>query len=68
MTITIAYFTEIVKKLSSSRAPWVEEICHEMLKILDVVGLSWLKHLFIVTWRARTMLVEWQIRAMVPIF
>ncbi len=46
----------------------MDEICPEMLKALDVVGLSLLTHLFSVTWRSAPVPVEWQTAVMVPIF
>ena len=43
------------------------EICFEMLKALNMVGLSWLTHLFNVTWRSETTPVEWQTGVVGPI-
>ncbi|XP_013872670.1 uncharacterized protein LOC106523692 [Austrofundulus limnaeus] len=67
-SITMAEVTKVVKKLLGGRAPGVEEIRPEMLKVLDVVGLSWLTHLFNIAWRTGTTPVEWQTRVVVPIF
>lgn len=56
-----------VKKLPSGNAPGVDEILPEMLKALDIVGLSWLTHFCIVAWKSGTVLtdgrtgvVEWE--------
>jgi len=43
--ITLAEEATIVKKLSDGKAPGVDEIRPEMLKALDIVGLSWLTRL-----------------------
>jgi len=45
-----------------SEPPGVDEIRPEMLKALDIVGLSWLTCLFNVAWRSGTGCVEWQTR------
>ncbi|KAI3355677.1 hypothetical protein L3Q82_004275 [Scortum barcoo] len=37
---------EVVKKLLSGKAPDVDEICLEMLKVLDTVGLLWQTRFF----------------------
>lgn len=37
--------TEAVKKHLGGRAPGVDEVRTEFLKALDIIGLSWLKHL-----------------------
>jgi len=55
-----------VKKLFRSKAPGVDEIGPEMLKALDIIGLSWLTRLVNVAWRSGTVPVEWQ--TVVPIF
>ena len=47
-------FTERVDKLLSGKAPEMDEIRLEMLKALDVVGLSWLTHLCNVAWTSAT--------------
>lgn len=46
MSISLA---EVVKKLLGGRAPEIGEIYPVMLKALNIVGLSWLTHLFSVT-------------------
>ncbi len=46
----------------------MDEIGPRMLKALDIVGLSWLTHLFSVVWRSRTVPVEWQTGLVVPIY
>lgn len=51
----LAEVTKVVKKLLSGRMPGEDEICPEMLKAKDVVGLSWLALLFNVAWRTGTM-------------
>jgi len=40
--ISLAEVAEVVKKLFSGKAPGVVEIRPEVLKALDIVGLSWL--------------------------
>ncbi|XP_058628392.1 B-cell receptor CD22-like [Onychostoma macrolepis] len=40
--ISLVDVTEVIKKLRSCKVPGVDEICHEMLKALDDVGLFWL--------------------------
>lgn len=45
---------EVVRMLFGSKAPGVDEIRPEMLKDLDIVGLSWLTCLFNVTCRTGT--------------
>jgi len=45
-----------------------DEIRHEMLKVLDIVGLSLLTHLFNVTWGSGTVPIDWQTAVVVPIF
>ena len=42
--------TEVVKNLLAGRAPGVDEIRPELLKTLDVVGLSWLTRLCNIAW------------------
>ncbi len=39
-SISLAEVAEAVKNLHSSKVPGVDEICPEILKALDVVGLS----------------------------
>ncbi len=64
----IAEVSEVVKKLLSGKVLGVDEISHEMLKALDIVGLSQLTRLLCVTWRLGTVPVEWQNGMVVPIF
>ena len=45
-SICLAEVSESVEKLLSGKVPGVDEICPEMLKALDIVGLSWLTRLF----------------------
>lgn len=66
--ISLAEVAEVVKKLLSGKSPGVDEIRPEMLKALDIVGLSWLTRLFSVAWRSGTVPVEWQTGVVVPIF
>ncbi|XP_042246370.1 NACHT, LRR and PYD domains-containing protein 3-like [Thunnus maccoyii] len=49
---------EVVKEVHSDKVPEVDEICPDMLKALDIVMLSWMTHLFNVTWRLGTMTVD----------
>jgi len=56
---------EVVKKLFSGKAPGVDEIVPEMLKALDIVGLTRLVN---VMWRLGTVPVEWQTGVVGPIF
>ena len=44
-SISLVGPTEVVGELLGGKAPGVDEIRPEMLKALDVVGLSWLTHL-----------------------
>ncbi|XDV43830.1 hypothetical protein PO909_012233 [Leuciscus waleckii] len=67
-SITQAEVTEIVKKLFGGKAPGVDEIRHEYLKSLDVVGLSWLTRLCSIAWRSGTVPLDWQTRVVVPLF
>ena len=57
----------VVKKLLCSKAPGMDEICPEMLKALDIVGLSYLTCLVSVEWRSETVPLAQQTRVMVPI-
>jgi len=66
--IYLADVTEVVKKLFRDKAPGADEIRPEMLKALDIVGVSWLTRLFNVAWRSGTVPVEWQTGVVVPIF
>ena len=67
-SIRLAEVSEAVKKLRSGKAPGVDEICPEMLKALDIVGLSWLTRLFSVAWMSGTVPVELQTGVVVSIF
>ena len=58
--ITGIEVTGAVKQLRSGSAPRVDEICLDLLKALDVVGLSWLTCLCNVAWTSGTVLFEWQ--------
>ncbi len=49
--ISLPEVSEIAKKLLSSKVPGVDAICPEILKALDIVGLSWLTYFFSVAWR-----------------
>ncbi len=46
----------------------MDEIRPEMLKALDIFGLSWLTHLFSDAWRSGKMPVDWQTGVVVLIF
>ena len=56
----------VVKKLHGSKVQGVAKIHPEMLKALDIVGLSWLTHLFNVAWRSGTTPVDWHTEVVVP--
>jgi len=45
----------------------VDEIRPEMLKALNIVGLSWLTCLYNVTWESGTVPMDWQTGVVVPI-
>lgn len=66
--ISLAEVAEVIKKLTSGKALSVEEIHPEMLKVLNIVGLSWLTCFLHVLWRLRAVPVEWQIGVMLSIF
>ena len=66
--ITLAEMAEVVKKLPTDRVPGMDETNPEMLKALDIVGLSWLTHFLNVVQRSGTTPVGWQTRVVVPIF
>jgi len=55
--------TEVVKKLFIGKAPGEDEIRPEMLKALNIVGLSWLTRILSVAGRRP---VEWQTRVVDP--
>ena len=46
----------------------MDKIHPEMLKALDIAGLSGLIWLFGVTWRSQTVSMDWQTGVVVPIF
>ena len=48
LLISLAEVLEVVKKLLSGKTPGLYEICPEILKVLDIVWLSWLIRCFIV--------------------
>uniref|UniRef100_A0AAR2LXG4 Tetraspanin n=1 Tax=Pygocentrus nattereri TaxID=42514 RepID=A0AAR2LXG4_PYGNA len=54
--------------LFSGKAPGVDEIHPEMLKALDIVGLSWLTRLCNIAWTSGTVPLDWQTGVVVPIF
>lgn len=60
--ISLAKVSEVVKKFRSSNPAGVDEIRHEMLKALDIIGLFWLTYLLSVMCRSGIVPVEWQIR------
>jgi len=66
--ISLAEAAMVVKKLLGGKAPGVDEIRPEMLKALDIVGLSWLTHLFNVAWGSGTVPLDWQTVVVTPIF
>ena len=66
--IFLAKVTEVVKQLFSGKVPGVDEICPEMLKALDIVGLSWLTRLYNVAWGSGTVPMALQTGVVVPIF
>jgi len=49
------------------KVPGVDEICPEMLKALDIFGMSWLTCIFSVAWRSGKVPVEWHTGVVVPI-
>ena len=62
----LAEVSQAVKKLLSGKVPGVDEIHPEMLKALDIVGLSGLTCLFSVAWMSVP--GEWQTGVVVSIF
>ena len=46
----------------------MDEICPELVKVLDVVGLFWLIHLWNIAPSSWTVPLEWQTGVMVPLF
>ena len=59
-SISLVEVTEVVKHLSSGKAPGIDEIQPDMLKALCVEGLSWLTRLFNIAWESGTVPKEWQ--------
>ncbi len=45
-SVSLAEVSKVVMKLLSGKAPGVDEIRPEMLKALNIVGLSWLTRTF----------------------
>ncbi|KAK3517717.1 hypothetical protein QTP70_016386 [Hemibagrus guttatus] len=66
--ITQAEVTEVVQQLLGGKALWVDEICPEYLKSLDVVGLSWLTRICNIAWRSGTVPLDWATGVVVPLF
>ena len=66
--ITGAEIVRAVKQLCCGSAPGVDEIRPELLKALDVVGLSWLTCLCNIVWSSGTVPLEWQTGVVVPLF
>jgi len=64
--ISLAEAAKVVKKLLGGKAPGMVDIRPEMLKALDIVGLSWLTRLFNVAWGSGTVPMNWQTRVVVP--
>ena len=50
--ISVGEVNEVVKQLHSGKAPGVDEIRPEMLKALNVEGLSWLTRLINIAWKS----------------
>ena len=65
--ISGAKVTEVVKKLLAGRVPEVDEICPELLKALDVVGLLWLTRLCNIAWSSGAVPLDWQTGVVVPL-
>ncbi|XP_068451673.1 protein dachsous-like [Clinocottus analis] len=55
-----------VTKLLGGKGQRVDEIRPEMLKALDIAGLSWLTRLFSVAWGSGTVTMDWQTGVVVP--
>lgn len=68
LPITGAEVAEAVKQLLSGKAPGVYGIQSEFLKALDVVGMSWLTHIFSIAWMMGTIPLDWQAEVVIPIF
>lgn len=54
----LAEVAVVVKKFLELMAPSVNDIHQQMLKVLDIVGLSWLTHIFGVLWKLGTYLMS----------
>ena len=57
-----------VKQLLRGTAPTLVEVRPELLKALDIVGLSSLICLCNITWMSGTVLLEWQTGVVFPVF
>ncbi|XP_051916968.1 uncharacterized protein LOC127597715 [Hippocampus zosterae] len=66
--ISVVEVTDVVKKLLGGKAPGVDEIRPEFLKVLDVVGLSWLTRLCNIAWSTGRVPLDWQTGVVVPLF
>lgn len=64
--ISLANDTEVVKMLPNGKAS--DEVHPEMLKTLNIVGLSGLAHLCSDAQRSGTVPTEWRTVVVVPIF
>ena len=51
--ISLAELSEVVKKVLSGKAPGLDEIHPEIVRSLDIVGVSWLTLLLKAVWRSR---------------
>ena len=59
-SISLVEVTEVAKHLRSGKAPEIDEIQTEMLKVEGVEGLSWLTPLFNIVRESGTVPKEWQ--------
>ena len=66
--ISGAEVAEVVRKLLGGRAPGVDEVRPEILKALDVVGLSWLTRLCSIAWTSGAVPLDWQTGVVVLLF
>ncbi|TWW56347.1 hypothetical protein D4764_08G0003340 [Takifugu flavidus] len=66
--ISGAEVAEVVKKFLGGEALGVAEIRPEILKALDVVGLSWLTRLCNIAWSSGAVPLDWQTGVVVPLF
>lgn len=67
-SVSLAEVAEVVKKAPPCKVSGVDEIGPEMLKALDILGLSWLTRLFSAAWKSGTVHVECQTGVVIPIF